>query len=137
MKRLLIVEDDPNTLSGLLELLSDEGYKVYGVTHGNEALKVAAKRPFDMVLSDYSLPDINGLQVCRELKRLQPGLMLFLTTAFYDFDIIDKAREYGISKIFTKPIIVDIFLKILSICSDQLNIQEQNAYTFDAQKLTA
>ena len=53
MRRLLIVEDDLNTLSGLLDLLSDEGYQVQGVTNGKEALKVVLTGPVDMVLCDY------------------------------------------------------------------------------------
>ena len=52
MKHLLVVEDNPNTLSGLLELLSDEGYNVNGVMHGNEAFEVAEKQTIDMVICD-------------------------------------------------------------------------------------
>lgn len=129
MRRLLIVEDDPNTLSGLLELLSDEGYQVQGVMHGSEALELAATEPVDMVICDYNLPDINGLQVCRELKRLQPRSILFLSTAFYNLKIFNAARECGIAKIFTKPVVLDDLFEILSIYSNQFNFNKRYTHS--------
>lgn len=113
MKNLLIIEDDPNTLSGLLELLSDEGYQVHGVMHGNDAMQVVETEQVDMVLCDYSLPDINGLQVCLELKKMQPRLDLFLVTAFYNSKMFNIARKCGVAKIFTKPIVLDDLLETL------------------------
>jgi len=129
LRRLLIVEDDPNTLSGLLELLSDEGYQVQGVMHGSEALELAATEPVDMVICDYNLPDINGLQVCRELKRLQPRSILFLSTAFYNLKIFNAARECGIAKIFTKPVVLDDLFEILSIYSNQFNFNKRYTHS--------
>ena len=124
MGRLLIVEDDPNTLSGLLELLSDEGYQVHGATHGKQALKLAATEPVDVVLCDYSLPDINGIEVCRELKRLHPRLILVLITAFYSSKIFNAARECGIKKVFTKPMVLDDLFETLLIHSKQNKFNE-------------
>jgi CheY-like chemotaxis protein len=82
MNHLLIIEDDPNTLSGLQDLLRQEGYRVHGVTRGRQAIQTILAESIDIVICDYSLPDMDGLQVCRELKRLQPGLKLFLVTAY-------------------------------------------------------
>ena len=124
LKRLLIVEDDSNTLSGLLDLLSDEGYQVHGVTQGHEALKVIAKEPFDMVLCDYSLPDIDGLQVCRKIKTLHPGLAVFLSTAYYDTKMLSTAKEYGITRIFIKPFILEELMKSLLFFSNTSDANE-------------
>lgn len=126
MRRLLVIEDDSNTLSGLIELLKDEGYEVQGARHGHEALKVIADRPIDMVLCDYSLPDKNGLQVCCELKKLQPGLILFLITAFYNSKLNSTAREYGIAKIFTKPLVLDDLFDVLLRYSNKFKNHKKN-----------
>lgn len=135
MRRLLIVEDDPNTLSGLLELLGDEGYEVQGVMQGNEALEVVSTKPVDMVLCDYNLPDINGLQVCRALKRLRPEMVLFMSTAFDDSKIFESAMECGIKKVFTKPVMLDDLLENLFIYSNRFNINKRNTYSFRVQEL--
>jgi two-component system response regulator HydG len=105
MISLLIIEDDPNTLAGLQELLSHEGYWVRGVMRGREAFKVAKDESIDMVLCDYCLPDIDGLQVCRELKRLNPQLVIFLVTAYRNTEVVNAAKQCGIEKIIDKPIV--------------------------------
>lgn len=107
MKHLLVVEDNPNALSGLVELLGDEGYDVDGVLQGSDALEVAAQKNVDMVLCDYHLPDTNGLQVCQRLKAINPATIFFLTTASDSTRLFDEADQCGISKIFLKPLDLD------------------------------
>jgi DNA-binding response OmpR family regulator len=114
MNHLLVVEDDPNTLSGLLELLGDEGFDVNGVMHGNEALEFAAQKQIDMVLCDYNLPDVDGLRVCQRLRKIKPEAILFLTTASDSTTLVDMARKIGVSKIFPKPINLNDLFDTLS-----------------------
>jgi CheY-like chemotaxis protein len=114
MKRLLVVEDDANTLHGLEDLLRNEGYLVTGVTRGHQALAAAAREPIDVVLCDYKLPDIDGLQVCRKLQKLYPRLALFMLTAYNKPDIIRSAKECGIQRVYQKPLDLDDLLSTLS-----------------------
>jgi len=115
MKHLLVVEDNANTLTGLLELLSDEGYEVNGVMHGNEAVEIAEKQTIDMVLCDYNLPDVDGIQVCQRLKEINPEAVLFLTTASDSTVLLDTASACGVSKIFPKPIDLNELFNSLSV----------------------
>ena len=107
MRNLLVVEDNPNTLSGLVTLLGDEGYDVDGVMQGTEALAIAEEKPIDMVLCDFNLPDTNGLQVCQRLRKINPEAIFFLTTAQDSTALTDSAYEYGVKRIFQKPIDMD------------------------------
>ncbi|MDZ7264933.1 MAG: response regulator [candidate division KSB1 bacterium] len=113
MNHLLVVEDDASTLAGLMELLAEEGYNVNGTMQGNDALEIAARNPIDMVLCDYNLPDVDGLRVCQRLRKLNPAVILFLTTASDNTALVDTARKVGISKIFHKPINLDDLFKTL------------------------
>lgn len=106
MGRLLIIEDDLNALTGLRELLGEEGFFVRGVMNGRQAIEAVKQEPFDIVLCDYSLPGMDGLQVCRELKRLQPHLTLFLVTAYRNLEILNAARLGGIEKVIAKPLVI-------------------------------
>ena len=63
MSRILVVEDDLNTLSGLVQILKDEGYDVKGAETGKKALKILSQEQFDLLLTDFRLPDINGLEI--------------------------------------------------------------------------
>jgi DNA-binding response OmpR family regulator len=117
MNHLLIIEDDPNTLSGLQDLLRQEGYRVHGVTRGHQAIQTILAESIDIVICDYSLPDMDGLQVCRELKRLQPELKLFLVTAYSNAEIVKAAKECRIARIFHKPLDLDALLEKLAAMS--------------------
>ena len=119
MKHLLIVEDDSNTLDGMIALLSDEGFDVHGAMNGAEAIESVSGRSFDIVICDYCLPDIDGLETCLRLKALDANLPIFLVTACYDTRIFRDAKLYGIRKVFTKPIEFDDLLQTLA--NDQLN----------------
>jgi CheY-like chemotaxis protein len=111
--RLLIVEDDLNTLSGLQELLREEGFYVHGVNNGRKALEAVNRESFDIVLCDYCLPGMDGQELCRELKRLQPSLALFLVTAYHHAELDRTVKQYGIEKVIDKPIIFSELLDTL------------------------
>lgn len=118
MNHLLIVEDDANTLAGLMTLLVDEGYEVNGTMQGQEALEIASQKPIDMVLCDYHLPDGDGLRVCQRLHNLKPEAILFLTSASDCTALMDRARKIGVSKVFPKPInLDDLFQTLLGYAS--------------------
>ena len=107
MSRLLIVDDDPNTLAGLHELLRNEGYMVHVATRAKEAFDLIALEPIDMVLCDYCLPDLDGLQVCRLLKQRRSDLLLFLFTAYQNTELVNAAQRCGIAQIIHKPVILE------------------------------
>jgi DNA-binding response OmpR family regulator len=79
--RVLIVEDDEAIGRGLENVLVERGFTVSRCTHGGRALvAVVADRP-DLVLLDLGLPDIDGIEVCRRLRRGSPGLPIVVLTA--------------------------------------------------------
>jgi len=118
--RLLIVEDDRNALAGLQELLREEGFFVCGVTDGCRALEAAAHETFDMVLCDYCLPGMDGLQLCCELRRRQPHLTFFLVTAYRNAELVHAARQLGIEKVIGKPIVFSELLETLTAAAARL-----------------
>ena len=99
MIRILIVEDDCNTLTGLMELLSQEGYQTRGAYDGRQALQLFRDKPDDLVLCDYRLPDIDGLAVCEKIQQIQSTTKLIMMTAFSRAEIVNRAREIGILKV--------------------------------------
>ena len=80
MARILVVEDDLNTLSGLVEILKEIGYDVTGVDTGQKALKLLEHEQFNVLLTDYKLPDINGLELCDQSLPFSVGMKTIIMT---------------------------------------------------------
>lgn len=125
LSRIVIVEDDENTLKGMQKLLTQEGYCVHGMSNSQMAFDAIDAQPFDIVLCDYRLPDIDGLELCCQLKRLQPNLTLFLMTAFSEEELVYKSKNCGVEKIFSKPIALDELFETLADTSALLRISKR------------
>lgn len=79
---VLIVEDEKLFNWSLARSLSQRGYDVQRAFTAEEAVDRIKKSGFEVVLLDYRLPDLNGLEVARVVRELQPGAVIFLLTAF-------------------------------------------------------
>ncbi|GAJ11954.1 unnamed protein product, partial [marine sediment metagenome] len=78
---ILIIEDDVSILRGLKDNLTFEGYRVHTSTDGQEGLKLALNKHFDLLLLDIMLPGLNGYEICRRLKKEKPQLPVIMITA--------------------------------------------------------
>ncbi|MBN2007919.1 response regulator [candidate division KSB1 bacterium] len=113
MTRVLIIEDDIHALSGLIELLTSEGYETYGARNFSDASQIIITQSLDIVISDYRLPDRDGNEICLLLKEYQPLVKLFLISALFDRHMFETARLNGVHEIISKPLIVDDLLNKL------------------------
>jgi PAS domain S-box-containing protein len=105
--RILVVDDDPGILRTLSEILRADGCKVETAGDGRDALDRVAATPFDVVVSDVVMPNMDGYELYTSLHRSHPDLPVLMMTAFtYDKDhIIKRSRMQGLSTvIFKKPV---------------------------------
>ena len=103
MARILIVEDEREMARGIKDLLEFEGYEVTVAGTGKEGLALSGRRDVDCIILDLMLPDMNGYQVCQEIrqqKRTTPIIML--TAKAQDYDKI-RGLEVGADDYMTKP----------------------------------
>ena len=78
MNSLLLVEDDERISQPLVRMLQAEGFTVRHVDHGEAALAAVGGEEPDLVLLDLSLPDIDGLDVCRRIRAIYPRLPIVM-----------------------------------------------------------
>ncbi|MBG8553562.1 response regulator transcription factor [Hymenobacter guriensis] len=102
---ILIVDDEPNIVMSLEFLMRKAGYSVSIARNGTEALEAIDRTPFDVVLLDIMMPDVDGYQVCRHL-RLRPdraaARVIFLSAKSKEADI-QKGYEAGADLYLPKP----------------------------------
>ncbi len=96
------MEDEKLLNWSLAESLSKWGFDVHPVFTGHEALVQLEKSGFGVILLDYQVPDVDGLQVARCIRKAQPGAIIFLVTAF---QLSELAVDAGlIDAYFNKPL---------------------------------
>jgi len=101
-QRILVVEDDEAIASGLSRVLDSQGYDVTRVGGGRAAIGAAAE-PVDLVMLDLGLPDMDGIDVCRALRRDHPGLpVLILSARDQELDVV-AGLDAGADDYLVKP----------------------------------
>ena len=102
---ILIVEDDPVSRLLLEKILVKTGYEVATVTNGHEALESFSKKFFPIVLTDWIMPEMDGLELCRTIrKNISTGyVFIFLLTAMDSTDDMVAGLEAGADDYLTKP----------------------------------
>jgi DNA-binding response OmpR family regulator len=101
-RRLLIVDDDPLMTDSLEFLLQQEGYEVEVAASGSDALQSARTTAPDLILLDVGLPDLNGVEVCRRLRRFWNGPVIVLTARRQEADKV-IGLDAGADDYVTKP----------------------------------
>ena len=114
MKRILIVEDEPDIQELLCACLRDAGYQVSEALDGVEALALFQSRPFDLVLLDVMLPKIDGFGVCEVIRR-QSQIPVLMLTALEGEE--DQLRGFGmdIDDYVTKPFSMPVLLEKIRV----------------------
>jgi two-component system cell cycle sensor histidine kinase/response regulator CckA len=93
---ILLVDDEPQVVTLVREMLTREGYKVLGAGDGEEALRIfdANQSEIDLLLTDIVMPQLNGRELADRIKAKQPGLRVLYMSGFMKEAIL---KYYGIS----------------------------------------
>jgi CheY-like chemotaxis protein len=103
--RVLVVDDNPDSVIIMSGMLEPRGYKVVAVATGTEALEAIKREPPDVVLLDVMMPEMSGLEVLQHLKEeYQTGrIPVILVTAKTQDDDVVKGYQYGADYYIPKP----------------------------------
>ena len=114
-KRILVVEDNPLSLTLLKQLLKAHGYEVLGTPEGLQALGLARQEQPDLILTDIRLPDISGLEVIRLLKMDEQTktIPIIAVTALANPEYEKKGLESGCDAYIPKPITLGNLLRTI------------------------
>ncbi len=113
-KIVMVVEDEPNNMRIITDILEFEGHQVIAAESVAEAHDVMAKHArLDLVLLDLNLPDGNGLSLVEAFRARFAHLQIMLVTAAATKDNIQKAMAHGIDQILGKPFTVKQFKEAL------------------------
>lgn len=132
---LYLIEDNAAMREGLEQVARRQGYEVKSFERAEAALQALATAPADLILSDYRLPGMNGLELLEKVKALQPACEVMVMTAFGSIELAVQAMQKGAADFITKPISpeeltlkLERFAQRLAQRRELESLQEQNLY---------
>lgn len=101
--RLLLIDDDEDFASSLVSVLEASGYAVTGVPDGEAGVRAAAEQSFDVVICDFRMPGLSGMQVLQRIRSARPQLPVILMTAFSTTERAIESMKGGAFDYLMKP----------------------------------
>ncbi len=111
--KALVIDDDRATLDLMRFQLESENFQVVTVEKGNDGLKIAEDNPFDIILTDLNLPDIDGIEIVKKLKQITPETEIIMITGFGSAEKAVEATKAGAFYYVEKPVEFDELLVLI------------------------
>lgn len=103
MLKILLVDDDEDMCESLADVLKlDPAYDISYVTDPFKSLKMIESGNFSLVVVDYKMPEMNGVELLKRIKQVKPNLPCFMLTAFISNELIEEATKGGAEKVLSK-----------------------------------
>jgi DNA-binding response OmpR family regulator len=103
MFRILVVDDDQHILDMLVRMLEIEGFDVTAAADGRQALQLIGPNEYDLVITDWKMPALSGLNLLQQIRLAHPRLEVMMMTAFGSVDSAVEAMKLGACDYLTKP----------------------------------
>jgi len=111
LERILVIDDEELHAQMMVDVLSTAGYKALKLTSPIEALKILKKEKFSLILTDFRMPEINGVDFISQARALAPSVPFFIITGNIQLPEMVRVANMGITRLITKPIDPRSFLK--------------------------
>ncbi len=110
--KILVVDDEPVVIKSCKRILEAEGYSIEGAAGGREAIITMEQKPYDFVITDLKMPEVDGITLIKWIKKSKPDTGVLIITGFPSQESIKEALELGIidyvPKPFTPAVLVDV-----------------------------
>ena len=116
---VLVADDSQETRELLFEALSSIDCTVTCVGDGLEALASLETEPYDLLITDYNMPRLNGLALLRRIQTFTCPLPAILITGQASSDVIEEAKRAGVILVIPKPIIIPLILSLVEFIRDR------------------
>jgi two-component system nitrogen regulation response regulator NtrX len=135
MPGVLVVDDEKNIRETVRDVLEDEGYTAFQAADGEEALRILARRPIDIMLLDIALPGIDGMAVLSQAQKLFPGVTIIMFSGHGTVHIAVEAIKCGAFDFIEKPLSIERLLFALDkACRMRSLLAENRKYKNSAAK---
>ncbi|MDA8241669.1 MAG: response regulator [Nitrospiraceae bacterium] len=120
-KKVLVIDDEDIVRTSCSRTLAPAGFEVRLARNGVEGLKILEEGPFDLVLTDLKMPDMDGIEVLRKIKEGWPAVEVIIITGYQTVDTAVKSIKLGAFDYIEKPFTPDALITAVSKALDRKN----------------
>ncbi|MFN3740770.1 MAG: sigma-54-dependent transcriptional regulator [Thermodesulfovibrionales bacterium] len=125
-EKILVVDDDSIILSSAEKILKPEGFELFLAKNGTEALRLLEEIPFDLVLSDLRMPDMDGIELLKRIKAFLPSTEVIIITGFGTVRSAVEALKYGAYDYIEKPFTPEHLVNTVKGCLEKKRLIFEN-----------
>lgn len=122
--RILIADDEEMIQSILAQRLAKEGYNCVTANNGKEALDYFYRADFSLIISDIKMPEMNGLELLKNVRAVRPSTMFIIMTGYPDIDMAVDAIRLGVTDFIIKPAELDLVVFSVKKALEQKKMEE-------------
>ena len=124
--RILVVDDERIAVKNLEHILKKEGYTVVGTESGSNALKLLEEKQFEVVLTDLRMEKVDGLQILKKCRELQPDTEVIMITGYATLESAVEAMKKGAFHYIAKPFKLDLVRNIVKEAAEKVRLKQEN-----------
>lgn len=128
MKKILIADDEKNMIWAMKKALKDERYRLITASDGEEAVKLTMEEEPDLILLDLRMPKLDGMEVLKEIRRMDDKIPVIMLTAHGTMESAVEAMKLGALDYLSKPFDIDELKIIIERALDIGNMKQQIAF---------
>ena len=115
-RRLLVVDDEPQIREVYTQAFETAGYEVTAASNAQNALIEMGRRSYPVVISDLNMPGIDGVELCRRIRRDWPMTMVIAVTGYASLFELSDCRDAGFEDYFIKPVRLKELIDAIDQC---------------------
>ena len=113
-KKILLIDDDEWIRDSLSLFFQNEGCHLLALESAEEGLELLKKQSYEIIITDYRLPGMDGLEFFKKIQQSHPHVVKILVTAYGNKDVVSEAMGLGIQDIINKPFTTRVIEECLS-----------------------
>ena len=124
--KILVIEDEDLVRQSYNDMFSNFGYEVESVPNGREGMSRITKQDYDIVVTDLNMPEMNGIDVLKYIKKKKPYIEVIVITGYATLENAIEAMKVGAYDYFAKPVDIEHVRIVISNCVKQIQSRKEN-----------
>lgn len=124
--KILVVDDDAHLRESLKDNLELDGYEVFEADSGQAAMRCVVTGFYDVILMDFNLADSNGIEVIRQIRKVNTESQILMMTAHASLDTAVKAIQEAVYDFLIKPVDFNYLKRVIAKCLEGLRLRQEN-----------